>query len=86
MLAAVMVSSPAERKLMERRVSEALEFNQTVISASSLGITAYTALGQCTLANDAAASTTGATREQILQQNFRHIESWKKAGLLQAAE
>ncbi|GEM_PF-221120 len=75
-----------ERKEMERRIADALKFNQTIISSSPFGITVYLASGECILANETIARIVGGTREQILQQNFRHIASWQKSGLLQAAE
>jgi len=73
------------RKKMERRIAEALDLNQKIISASSLGLAAYHSSGQCVFANQSAARIVGATAEQFLEQNFNRIESWKKSGLLEAA-
>ncbi len=75
-----------ELRESRRRIAEALELNHKIIGASSVGITAYEASGDCVLANASAAQIIGATREQILDQNFRSIQSWQDAGLLQGAE
>lgn len=66
-------------------LSEALELNQRMLEASSLGIAAYRATGECILANEAMGRVPGGTREQVLAQNFRKIPSWQKYGLLPAA-
>ena len=69
------------------KFAEATELNQKTIASSVVGILAYHAgSGRCVLANKAAATIIGATEEQLLQQNFRHIASWKGSGLLQMAE
>jgi PAS domain S-box-containing protein len=74
-----------ERKLALQRITDALEFNNTLINASTLGISAYDSSGQCILANEAIARMIGATCEQALQQNYNSIESWKQSGLLEDA-
>ena len=75
-----------EVKLAEQRLADALDLNQKINSASSLGVLAYKASGACVLANEAAARITNATVEQLLQQNFRQIASWQQFGLLKIAE
>ncbi len=75
-----------ERKKAEQTLAEALELNRTLISASTVGIAAYQASGQCVLANEALARITGGTVEQLRQQNFRHLKNWSAEGLLGAAE
>jgi diguanylate cyclase (GGDEF)-like protein/PAS domain S-box-containing protein len=42
----------------------------------------YSAAGKCVLANHAYADFSGATQEELLGQNFYHIDSWKKTSLL----
>jgi PAS domain S-box-containing protein len=79
------VTTVIERKLALQRIADALELNNTLIDSSSLGISAYNVSGQCILANKAIASILGATREQVLGQNYNSIESWKKSELLEAA-
>ncbi|MEQ6289011.1 diguanylate cyclase [Vogesella sp. GCM10023246] len=59
--------------------------NQSIIHASDNGLLLYRADGQCVLANDAAASILGASRQALLEQNFHHIPSWQVNGLYQAA-
>jgi PAS domain S-box-containing protein len=75
-----------ELREAQRRIADVLELNQSIITASSLGISAYGASGDCVLANESAAKIVGATREQVLEQNFYHIGSWKESQLLEAAE
>jgi two-component system, cell cycle sensor histidine kinase and response regulator CckA len=76
-----------ERKLAEVALLEAAEFNQKLLEASSLGLQAFHATsGQCTLATEGAARMIGGSKEQLLAQNFRTIDSWKSAGILDAAE
>jgi PAS domain S-box-containing protein len=70
----------------QRRTADLLELNQSIITASSLGITAYAATsGECVLANSSAASIIGTTKEELLQQNFYRIRSWRESNLLEAA-
>ncbi|MBI5374890.1 MAG: PAS domain S-box protein [Candidatus Schekmanbacteria bacterium] len=80
------VNDITERKNAERQLAEANDFNEKLITKSSVGIYAYRSDGQCVLANDAAAKIVGASKEQLLQQNFRVIDSWKSSGILQSAE
>jgi len=75
-----------KRKKAEQTLAEALELNRTLISASTVGIAAYQASGQCVLANEALARISGGTVEQLRQQNFRQLKSWRADGLLAAAE
>jgi len=75
-----------QRKQAEQSLAEALELNTRLVSASTVGIAVYKASGQCVIANDALARITGGTVEQLRQQNFRRIESWRRDGLLAMAE
>jgi PAS domain S-box-containing protein len=74
-----------ERRLTQQRIADALEFNLALIDVSTMGIVAYDPSGQCILANEAIARIIGATREQVLKQNYNQIESWKNSGLLESA-
>jgi PAS domain S-box-containing protein len=56
-----------------------------MLEASSLGIAAYRATGECVLANEAMGKVPGGTRQAVLAQNFRKIPSWERYGLLPAA-
>ena len=78
-----------ERDQLEQRVTErtrelteALNFNETVLLNSPLPMAVYDENGQCVMVNDAFAALVGASREQLLAQNFNEIESWKKTTLL----
>ena len=78
------MSGPKKRngeRLSSQRRAEALDLNRKIIEASSLGIAAYDADGNCILANDAVAAIVGATREQLLCQNAFELASWKHAGM-----
>jgi PAS domain S-box-containing protein len=73
------------RKEVEEARRERLEFNQTMLSASPVGIATYGPDGQCVSGNEAIAKMVGATMEQVLAQNFLKIESWRKSGLQEDA-
>ncbi len=51
------------------------------MKASPFGISIYNSSGDCIAANEVIGSIIGATKEQVLQQNYHQIESWKKSGL-----
>ena len=75
-----------ERKQAAQRIADALNFNQTVLRASPVGIVAFKATGPCVSANEAIGQIAGGSREAVLKQNFRQLESWKGSGMLAAAE
>ncbi len=75
-----------ERKRAEQRIKDALDFNLRILESSPIGITVYNSAGQCILANESMGKIIGATRSQVLSQNFRQLESWKKSGMLEKAE
>ena len=75
-----------ERKRVERQLAEALDLNQKMIAASTLGIAAYEAAGKCVFANEALARIVGGSASLLQQTNFRQLESWQKSGLLRLAE
>ena len=79
----------ADRDLLEQRVTErtkelteVLNFNETILLNSPLPMAVYDESGQCVLVNNPFAALVGASREQLLAQNFNRIESWKKTTLL----
>ena len=76
-----------EQRVSERtqQLQEALSFQKQIVTASSSGIAAYDSTGQCVLANEAAAKMINASLEQVLSQNYHHINSWKDSGLYEAA-
>ena len=77
----------AEDALQEstRAVAEALDFNSSILEHASIGILTYDAGGQCTFANQAAASIAGTEVDDLLHQNFHTLDSWKRSGLYEAA-
>ncbi|MBN1319072.1 MAG: PAS domain S-box protein [Anaerolineales bacterium] len=70
----------------QQHISDVLELNQSIITASSVGIIAYDALGQCVLANESIAGIIGATHEQLMEQNLFALESLENKDLLKAAK
>jgi PAS domain S-box-containing protein len=75
-----------ERRRAEEQLTEAFNFNQKIISDAAVGIVVFKASGQCVLANETAAQALGATVSRILEQDFRHIASWRDSGMLQTAK
>ena len=55
------VALAIERKLDQQRITDALEYNNTLINSSSLGIITYDASGKCVLANESSARILGTT-------------------------
>ncbi|MBF0225248.1 MAG: PAS domain S-box protein [Desulfobacterales bacterium] len=82
----VFVRDIREKKQHDAKLTEALDLNQKLIAASWMGIAVYDYNGQCILANEPMAKIVSATLEQVLQQNFRRIQSWKKNGIFDLAE
>ncbi len=80
------VQDITERKQAAQRVTDALNFNQTMLRASPVGIVVFKAAGPCISANEVIEQIIGGPRETVLKQNFRQLESWKNSGLLAAAE
>jgi two-component system cell cycle sensor histidine kinase/response regulator CckA len=73
-------------KYAENRLTEALEFNEKILATSSVGIATYGSDGSATFTNEALPHILGGTKEEVLSQNFRFLESWKVSGLLNDAE
>ncbi|HSL30086.1 MAG TPA: PAS domain S-box protein, partial [Anaerolineales bacterium] len=75
-----------ERKQAETQINELLEFNEKVLNMVPVGMLTFEISGQCTYANENAASIIGARVEALMAQNFRELESWKRSGLFSLAE
>jgi PAS domain S-box-containing protein len=75
-----------DRKSAERRLTEALDLNQKMLAAATMGISAYKASGECIFANEALARTVGGSLDQVLQGNFRQAKAWRESGLLVMAD
>ncbi|MDH5228681.1 MAG: PAS domain S-box protein [Gammaproteobacteria bacterium] len=73
------------RKKAEADLQSAMALNEQIVNTSPIGISIYKENGDCIAANQALANIIGATREQLLQQNYLRIQSWKEAGLLELA-
>lgn len=76
----------SEQKSAEARVADALAFVRTVLHHSPAGIIVYGPDGQTVMANETVARIVGTDVASLLKQNFRKIESWRRYGLLDAAE
>ena len=74
------------RKSAEEQTADALAFARTVLEYSPIGLAVYGPDGGTVLANEASARIVGADVPALLRQNFREIESWRRYGLLAAAE
>ncbi|MCK4707769.1 MAG: PAS domain-containing sensor histidine kinase, partial [Gammaproteobacteria bacterium] len=74
-----------ELRQAEQALHEASTFREKIIAESPVGISIYDESGQCVVANSSFASFIGVSVEQARAQNFYHIPSWKKSGLLDAA-
>jgi PAS domain S-box-containing protein len=83
-----------DRKMAEKKtdtylaeLKDEFNLNNLINETTTCGVLIYNAKsGQCIFANSAAAKETGGSKEQLLSQNFREIKTWKKGGLLDAAE
>jgi PAS domain S-box-containing protein len=74
-----------DRARAEKELLESNQFNASVISALPIGVAMYDESGQCVMVNNWVAKDVGATREQLLAQNFHDIASWKGSGMYEAA-
>jgi len=75
-----------ERDRTEEALRESSLLNEKIISESPIGISIYDEHGQCVAANDSIGRMVGATRKQVLEQNYNTIESWQQSGLLDTAK
>jgi len=77
-----------ERNILKRthELKDALELNLKIFDTSPLGIIAFREDGPCIFANSAVAEISGGTVEQMLQLNFRELDSWKENGLFEKAK
>lgn len=73
------------RKQAEHKTDDLHRFNQAILERSPAGIAVYMASGPCVMANEAYAKSIGGTVEDLLKQDFRHSDSWKRNGLLDFA-
>lgn len=72
-----------------RDISELIQLKTTlqgIVDESPVGISLYDSTGQCVMANDSLCTMIGATIEEVLEQNWHNIESWKQCGLFEKAQ
>ncbi len=72
-------------KRAEAALRATSELNENIVNASPVGISIYNSAGNCIAANDAIGNMLGASKDQVLQQNYHRIEPWKKSGLYDVA-
>jgi len=75
-----------ESKKTQDGLIDVAELNDLFFSESPIGMSIYNEEGQCVAANEALGKIIGATKEQVLSQNYLHVESWKKNGLIKTAQ
>jgi PAS domain S-box-containing protein len=75
-----------ERKRSEERMVDAMNYIQTILSRSPVGLETFRANGETVSANEAAARIVGAQGGELLRQNFRSLASWRSSGMLEMAE
>jgi len=80
------VEDITERKKIEQQLKDAFNLNHIIIDTSPVGIWIFEESGQFVMFNPSGVALSGGIDEQLLKLNFRELESWKKSGLLQAAE
>ncbi len=83
---AVVYALAIEQKKVESELQQNEAFLSSIIKNLPIGIATYDSSGKCVSTNEAHADIVGASVDELLEQNFRKIGSWKKHGLLQAAE
>ncbi|MBL9004233.1 MAG: PAS domain S-box protein [Myxococcales bacterium] len=81
----VVVHDISTRKKMERELQVLQAFQQKVLDESPIGIAAYDESGRNLLMNQALSRLVGLSLEQVRQQNFRELPSWKSSGMLAMA-
>lgn len=74
-----------ERSEADALRRNAVELKEKIVTASPVGIAVYDGTGQCITANESVATIVGASKEQLLQQNYHQIESWKKSDMYASA-
>ncbi|NQV45700.1 MAG: PAS domain S-box protein [Rhodospirillales bacterium] len=74
-----------ERVLAEQSLRESLQMNETIFAGSPVGISIFDDAGQCISTNDVICDIIGATKEDIMAQNYHEIDSWKQSGLYEVA-
>ncbi len=75
-----------EKIQIEKDLRHALNFVNILIEKSPVGIMVFEIDGQCIMANNSASGILGApSKEELLNENFRRSEIWKKSDILSLA-
>ncbi len=82
---ASLVNDITNRTRAEEALRDAAALNQKIFLESPIGISISDETGQCVETNDSMGKIIGATKEQVLKQNYNELESWKKSGMLSKA-
>nr|WP_320192041.1 PAS domain S-box protein [uncultured Desulfobacter sp.] len=75
-----------ERKRNQKKLESTLNYVQTIVENSPIGISTFEQNGLIVTVNQALARIVGGTVEKIVGLNIYKIESWKRSGLLAAAQ
>ena len=75
----------SERKKSEYQLQSALKLSESIITTSPIGIAIFNASGRCIATNESLADIMGAKREQLLEQNYNTVPTWKTSGMLEMA-
>ncbi|MBV8635517.1 MAG: GGDEF domain-containing protein, partial [Burkholderiaceae bacterium] len=67
-------------------LADTLNFNRQIIEHSEIGISVHRQDGQCIQVNPALSAIVGGTQEELLQVNFRNLETFKQSGAPELAE
>ena len=69
------------RERNEEELAQIIHLNSKILNTSSIGIVTYDKEGKCKTCNEAFAKIIGATKDQVLKQNFHNLNSWKYSEL-----
>ena len=76
-----------ERKAVEESRDKALALIESLLASSPTGVLVYDGeSGDCVMANRSVAEMVGGTTAELRAQNFRRLNSWRRAGLDLIAE
>ncbi|MBI5831502.1 MAG: PAS domain S-box protein, partial [Armatimonadetes bacterium] len=75
-----------ERKRAEASIRDALQLNERLLAAATVGIVVYERTGACPLANQAAADALGMSLESLLATPMADVPLWQAAGAVAAAQ
>ncbi len=75
-----------ERHTIQIQLTQALNYIETIIEKSPIGIATLKADGRIITANQALANIVGGTVDKIKNRNIHNLDSWRNSGMLNAAE